>query len=96
MLNYRDASGAERELHFVVSGGGGAPLRDVPDEDSIARSLNYFSSYDLEIAHLSQKKMYQYCRVNITIDVLSIKVIEVDGSTENSTKLFEEISIRQN
>ncbi len=42
ILRYRDTAGSDQTMHIIVSGGGGVPLRDIADNESLARYLDYY------------------------------------------------------
>ena len=93
ILSYRDTAGSDQKMHIIVSGGGGVPLRDIADNESLARYLDYYRSNNIDITQTSQHKIYNFCMISINSELLTIKVYGVNEETENPVMQIDEIII---
>lgn len=82
-----------KEMHFLIIGGGGVPLRDPYDEESKAKIREVFEKAGLDVRPVSEGKIFHYLLMSVNEEVLTIEVIEVTGDEETPTRIFEEISI---
>jgi len=85
-----------RNIHFLLGGGGGTPLRHFIDEKTRHKFNHWFSNQGFEISLLNQARIHHYYLTEIYGDTLSVKILEVTGNKELPTKVFEEIKIVKN
>ena len=83
-----------RETHFIVGGGGGTPLRDVPDEGTRAAYLRHFQNEGFDVSLQTVAKIYHYCLVRVNADRCSIHVVQVTGEKDQPTRSVEQIEIK--
>ncbi len=83
------------EIHIIISGGGGAPLRDETDPESIQEYLEYFRNEGLDVIQVKNEKIYHYCRVSINADQIKIDVNEVKEEAEKPFGFRESFIVRK-
>jgi len=87
-------SQGEDEIHFFVSGGGGAALQTSIDTKKLE---TYLQNYRVEglnnILLMKQEAIYHYCLVDIAPDKATIQVFEVTKDTTQTPRLVDEILI---
>ena len=83
----------EREIHFVVTGGGGVPLRTRSDAQKLKKFLQNYRAEGLDVFLVKQEESYHYCLVEIAPDKVTIQVLEVTKDATHPPKLVEEILI---
>jgi hypothetical protein len=96
-----NGNAAEREIHFIVSGGAGTPLRSRSDAKKLKKFLQDYRAEGFNVLLVKQEEIYHYCLVDIAPDRVTIRVMEVTGSvadakTNDAThplRLVEEILI---
>jgi hypothetical protein len=94
ILRYPDDEDAgRREIHFVVSGGGGVPLRTRTSQEKLEKYLDNYRAEGLDVALVKHEAIYHYCLVEVAPDKVSVKVVEVTGKPEEPVRLAEEIVI---
>ena len=81
------------DIHFIITGGGGVPLRELSDEATIQQYLQNYKEAGLDVRLINQAKIYHYCQVAVKKNEISIKVQEVTGNKDVPTRLVEEIRI---
>ena len=84
-----DRNNTGREIHFIVSGGGGVPLRDLTDPQTLERFQKNYRDEGLDAISVKQEKVYHYCLVDIHPDQVTIKVLEVTGDAGDPLRLVE-------
>ncbi|MBD3181274.1 hypothetical protein GF312_03210 [Candidatus Poribacteria bacterium] len=84
--------GENGKIHIIVTGGGGAPLRDATSQDKIQEYLNDYKTEGFEVIPC-QKIIYHYCHVKINSDEIHIRVNKITDKSK-STETAEEIFIR--
>ena len=95
ILQYKkNDRGSPRELHVIVTGGGGVPLRRKSDQDTIKKYLDYYEKEGLDIIPEKNEEIYHFCLVSIYSGQVTIDVKEVTGDPEIPLKLIESIVIR--
>jgi hypothetical protein len=82
-----------RDIHFVVSGGGGVPLRTRTSQEKLERYLDSYRAEGLDVSLVKQEEIFHYCLVEIASDKVSVRVIEVTGKPEEPVKVAEEIVV---
>ncbi len=81
------------DMHIIVSGSGGAPVRDFKSEEAVTQFERIFYNQGFEIEMVRHDKIYNYLLITTSPLKLNIKVIEVTGNPENPTRIIEEINI---
>jgi hypothetical protein len=87
--------GSDQEIHFVVSGGGGGPLRDVVGSKAEQKLQRNFQKEDLDISAVKRKKVHHYCVVEVNHDRLTVRAFELAEDPAEPTRLIEEIVINK-
>jgi len=85
--------GTENEIHFIVSGGGGVPLRTRSDAQKLKKCRQNYRAEGLDVLLVKQEEIYHYCLVDIAPDKVTIQVLEVTGDAARPPRLVEEILI---
>lgn len=88
-----DGNQTKREIHFVVTGGGGVPLRTRSDAQKIEICCQNYRVEGFDVFLVKQEEIYHYCLVDIAPDKITIQVLEVTGDATHPTRLVEEILI---
>ena len=60
-----DKNGSKREIHFIVTGGGGAPLYPNGDDRKIKKFIQNYRAEGLDVLLLKKEVIYHYCLVDI-------------------------------
>lgn len=95
MLRMKDKNGNNPlDTHFIVTGGGGVPLRELSDDETIKQFHQNYEQAGLDVQLIKQEKIYHYCQINVEQQEISIKVQEVIGNKDNPTRLAEQIRIQ--
>lgn len=84
---------AGNEIHFIVGGGGGTPLRQISDSKAITRYSLEFEKQGLNVRQQIQLQEYHYSLVTISDDALSVKVFEATGDPSEPGPLLDEFQI---
>ncbi len=87
--------GSDQEMHFVVSGGGGGPLRNAVGTKTEFKLQTDFRSENLDVLSLKRKEVHHYCVVQVDDDRLIIRAVEVTKDPVEPTRLIEEIVIKK-
>lgn len=86
-------SATGKQIHFIIGGGGGTPIRDTTDTQTQKRMRQNFENEGFEILPVKHEKIYHYCRVRTEPDKLTIEVFEVADVPEEPIRLAEKIVI---
>lgn len=89
-------AGTDRDLHIVVSSGGGVPLRYLPDPAMFDQQMQYFNDNGFDIESVMMQRCFHYTRVEVTDSVLTIKTYKVDEKHPENIALLETITIPAN
>ena len=81
------------EIHFVVTGSGGAPTRAPSDERKLEKCLQSYRAEGFNVLLVKQEEIYNYCLMEITPDEVTIQVMEVTGDSTHPLRLVDEILI---
>jgi hypothetical protein len=81
------------EIHFIVGGGGGTPLRQISDSKAITRYSFEFEKQGLNVRQQKQLQKYHYSLVTVSDDALSVKVFEATGDSSLADPLIDEFRI---
>ncbi|TDI78498.1 MAG: hypothetical protein E2O79_11585 [Caldithrix sp.] len=90
-----DGNLPDGEIHFIVSGGAGVPLRDATLHSKMAGFVQNYRDQGFDARSLQQEKVYHYCLVEINHDRVKIEAIEVTGDPAQPSKSIEQILIRE-
>ncbi len=82
------------EIHFIISGGGGVPLRDKSDNDTRKKYLEHFRDEGFDVEQISYEKKFHFCRVGVNNEQVGIDVFEVTGNPDNPLEQIETIVIQ--
>ena len=94
VLKYYDEDEQQRDMHFIVSGGGGSPLHRATPETRIVAYEEIYRADGIDVSFITQSPIYHYCTVKTTSSEVSINVIEVTGEPENPVRVVETFVIR--
>ena len=94
ILSYsRDNSAEPGEIHFIISGGGGVPLREETSQDDLIKYLKEYEDIGFDIDLVKHIPVHHYCLVDVDPGMISIKVYQT--SRDIDKKIVEEIIIEQ-
>ena len=88
----KDSLGVE-EIHFIVSSGGGVPLRDPKSDEEMERIRQYYLEEGFEVEPLMQEKVFHYCLVQVDSSEMRIRTFEVARDGDEPPGLLEEIVV---
>jgi len=88
----KDSPGVE-EIHFVVSSGGGVPLRNPKSAGEMERIQRYYLEEGFEVEPLMQVKVFHYCLVQVDAFEMRIQTFEVPRDADEHLRLLEEIVV---
>ncbi|MCZ6675766.1 MAG: metallophosphoesterase [Candidatus Poribacteria bacterium] len=85
----------QREIHIVVSGGAGVPLRERSDAELLHACRQNYRDEGLDVILVKQEVAYHYCLIDIDTDQLTVKVLGVERDPKRPQRLIEEIVIKK-
>lgn len=88
-LDYRADDGADRSIQFIITGGGGVPVRELKSPELIREFHQNYADAGINAQLILQKKAYHFCDVTVWPDVLRIDVLEV--FEDRRTASFEQL-----
>jgi hypothetical protein len=80
-------------IHFLVGGGGGAPVRMVESAGTRDACRRYFKSVGMDVDFLNHQSIYHYYVIGINGGRMVIDVIEVTGEDAEPVRPVESIVI---
>jgi len=89
------ANDKNNQIHIIVTGSGGAPLRDLRDEATIAKYKENFNIENLAVESIKRYKIYSYCLISCDSAKLQINVFEVTGDAMHPIRLVDEFAVNQ-
>jgi len=92
-LTYQDDSGIDRTIHFVISSGGGVPLRNLSSKKKNDEILSGLRKEGYEIGSTLQKSVFHYTIIDISSDLMSVQTYEVNSEKNPQIELFDEILV---
>jgi len=96
ILRYtKERDGGPGELHLIVTGGGGVPLRDKNDSETIAKYLDYYKNEGLDIIQAKNEKIHHFCVVTVEAGKVSIEVKEVTGDSVKPLRAADSMVIHK-
>jgi len=84
---------AKPEMHIIISGGGGVPLRPISEPDKLEKYHADYVAEGLDVTLIKQKSIFNYCLVDVASDRVTIRVMEILRNSNGMPKLVEEIVI---
>lgn len=81
------------DIHVVVTGGGGVPLRPGTSPQLIEQYLTNYCDQKLGVSLVLQRSVYHYCVVKTTGDSLSVQVMEIPEDSFQPPVLIDDIEI---
>ena len=81
-------------VHFIISGGGGAPVRDATDAKKLSKFKANYRREEIDVRLIKQETVYNYCRVKVEPNELTTEVFEVTGDSAQPLKLIETILVK--
>jgi len=89
VLNYLK-KGKTYNMHIVVTGGGGTPIRPLVSMSKVDKWLERDMHYGYDVDMVNRAEEYHYCIVSVSENGINIEVIKVeDGKIENRIILDE-------
>lgn len=82
-----------REMHFIISSGGGVALRELPKPAAVSRLQQRYIERGWQVHSVMLEKVFHYCLVHIDSNLLSVETIEVGGRHGEIQRTLEEIVI---
>ena len=95
ILTVTNERGDREAIHFVITGGGGAPPHRGRSKDEIAQFAADYRRQGLEVACDLQAAVYNYCVVDIDPREIAIRVFEVSESEETDGRLVDRFVVRK-
>ncbi len=98
VLRY-ERQGVPAQMHFVISSGGGGPLRKHPPEEKTQAQAEAYRTAGLDVRHERQERRYHYALVDVNAERvrIEVKAVEDDGETGSDdaqdVRLLDEIVI---
>ena len=94
VLRYHEnPGGGAGDIHFIISGGGGVPLRDKSDTGTIKKYLENYKREGFEVELAVYEKKYHFCRVKADKENVGIDVYAVTGNPEHPLEEIDKIVI---
>ncbi|MCP4583606.1 MAG: hypothetical protein GY839_18510 [candidate division Zixibacteria bacterium] len=85
--------GSMEQIHFLVGGGGGVPLRKVANSKHLAEIKKQYESQGFAIVAAKQERFFHYYVVDINDRTLTIQSREIIDNPEQPTRPIETIVI---
>lgn len=96
ILRYtKECDSGPGEVHLIVTGGGGVPLRDKNDSETIGKYLDYYRSEGFDIIQEKNQEIYHFCVITVENDRVSIEVKEVTGDSSKPVRAADSIVIHK-
>jgi Calcineurin-like phosphoesterase len=82
----------KNDIHFIISSGGGVPIRALPSEQSIRQKLTQYASEGYKIEVFKQESVNHYTSVTIEDDTLKLVSYKVNKE-ESVDKILDTVLI---
>lgn len=92
VLRY-EQNGQPRTMHFVVTSGGGAPLRRLSTEQKIERLRDTYRSAGFETEQVRQARTHHYTRVEVGPARMQIRTVTVPHDPDLPGQILETITL---
>lgn len=89
----RFPNSANPEMHVIISGGGGVPLRPTTKPDKLEQYHADYAAEGLDVTLAKQESVFNYCLVDIASDKTTIRVMEIANDLGKAPKFLEEIAV---
>lgn len=86
-------TGTKHVVHMLITSGGGAPIRSLPDEEEIAKRLDSYRGDGFIVNNAARHLVHHYSIVEATEDKLVIRTVGVDPDLDRPYPVLETISI---
>jgi len=84
------SEGKNYDMHVLVTGGGGTPLRPLVSMSKVNKWLDRDKHNGYEVEMVNRAEEYHYCIVSVNENGINVKVVKVDdGEIENRIILDE-------
>ena len=88
-LVFTDSRGDTNTIHFVITGGGGSPLRPGADEATIDEYTMNYAGQGFDVAPDIQEIIYNYCLVEVKPEQITVTAVEVSKSAEADGRVVD-------
>jgi hypothetical protein len=83
-------------IHMLITSGGGAPIRSLPDKEEIAKRLESFDEQGFEVNNVTNYFVHHYSIVEIDTGRLVIRTVGVDSKIARPYPVLDTITIEAN
>jgi hypothetical protein len=83
-------------MHMLITSGGGAPIRSLPDEKEIDERLESYRTDGFVVNLAARYFVHHYSIVEVEPDRMVIRTVEVDDDVEHPYPVLETITIESN
>ncbi len=88
----RRASG-DSTIHFIVSSGGGAPIRNRLGDERESECLDNYRAQGIDCSIVKIAEVHHYCIVEIRSSSLTVRTIEVSGMADSSGVVLDDLEL---
>lgn len=92
VLQY-ERDGQSQQMHFVVTSGGGAPLRQLSTKQKIDRLTGHYREAGFDTEQVRQARVHHYTTVDVEEKQMKIRTVSVPLDTNRPAQTLETISI---
>lgn len=89
------ASGGISNIHFVVSSGGGAPIRDRSGVEEEAKYIEGYREQGIDCSLVRVAEAHHYCLVDVGPSSLTLQTLLVSENTDANGSLLDDIEIKK-
>jgi hypothetical protein len=89
------AAGGGSGIHFIVSSGGGAPIRDRPGEERETEQIAKYRADGIDCALVKVAETHHYCLVRVSSSELSVQTIAVTGDADTTGRVIDEFKLKK-
>jgi hypothetical protein len=83
-------------IHMLITSGGGAPIRSLPDQEEIAKRLESFGEQGFEVNNVTNYLVHHYSIVEIDAGRLLIRTVGIDTKIARPYPILDTITIEAN
>jgi hypothetical protein len=96
VMHYNDRDAGENSMtHFIVSSGGGAPIRNRKGEEREAEQVESYRKEGIDCSLVRVAEKHHYCLVTVLPNSLTVQAHEVSDATDASGSLFDEFEMKR-
>ena len=88
------SEGKDHNMHILVTGGGGTPLRSLVSLRKVNNWLDRDMLDGYEVDMVNRAEEYHYCIVSVSENGINIEVVSVEGGDTENRIILEEFLIR--